>query len=330
MRVTKIFETHMDISDTEKLYQPLTVIVMEELKNKFEKRCYKSSYIIEIKEINHISQCEISTNHQQCIGMIDVMFTALVEIYTPGNIIPVCKLEIKRNNGEFIAESEDAQIQLVANENDKILPAFKVGDIFPIQVKAVNYGPFQRKMTVVGCLPEIKPEPLVIYKIVPSQYKELFRPGQLNAIEQFVSANNNSEWISSLSAADKKKMDEYVAVTYPYKDNKTSAIPKTSQFNFTDSKEISALADIKQPFYIYYPPETSRSRPIANIVTDPAAMESYKNLIVEERPMVIITEFITIYYNYMEMIKSLTENYPSPTSARYRALWGIIHLGKES
>jgi hypothetical protein len=55
MKVIKVFETSFDICDVEKLYQPISTILMEELKAKYEKRCYKSSYIIEIKDIIHYS-----------------------------------------------------------------------------------------------------------------------------------------------------------------------------------------------------------------------------------------------------------------------------------
>jgi hypothetical protein len=336
MKVIKVFETSFDICDVEKLYQPISTILMEELKAKYEKRCYKSSYIIEIKDIIHYSECEISTDHQQCIGLLNVMFTALVEIYTPGNIIPVCKLEIKRSNGEFIAESDDAKIQLIPNTDsgqDRILPAFKVGDRFPIQVRDVTYGAHQQKMTVVGCLPDIKPEKLTIYKINPANHKDLFTNSQLKAIGDFIEKNDKTKWISSLSTVDKKKFDDYVALTYPYKENKTSSLPKTTQFNFTSVEELKKInaeySKKPQPFYICYPPEVTRSRPIAYLVTG-SSLEQYKNLIFEENPMVVITDWITIHHNYMEFVKSLTENYPSPTSDRYKALWGLIHLRKEN
>lgn len=336
MKVMKIFQTSFNISDVEKLYQPISTILMEELKNKYEKRCYKSSYIIEIKDIIHCSECEISTDHQQCIGLFNVMFTALVEIYTSGNIIPVCRLEIKRSNGEFIAESDDAKIQLVPNNDsgqDRILPAFKVGDRFPIQIKDVTYGAHQPKMTVVGCLPDIRPEKLTIYKINPSNYKEIFTENQLKSIADFVEKNDKTKWINSLSVPDKKKFDDYVGMTYPYKENKSSNFSKSSQFNFTNVEDLKKInidfSKKPQSFYICYPPEITRSRPIAYIVTG-NLLEQYKNLIFEENPMVVITDWITIHHNYMELVKSLTENYPSPTSDRYKALWGLIHLRKEN
>ena len=328
MKVIKHFETSIDITDIEKLYQPLSTILMEELKLKYEGRCFKSSYIVEIKKITHYSSCEISTDHQQCIGLVDVMFSALVEIYTPGNIIPVCQLEIKRNNGEFLATSESAVVHIVPNDNDKILPAFKVGDKFPIQVRDVTYLPHQKTMTVVGCLPEIKPEKLIIYRIDPANYKELFTEKQLKVIGEFITNNDKSKWVAGLNASDKKKQDEYIAVTYPYKTNKVSTLPKTSQFNFTDVAELTKLNAEKQPFYICYPPEMSRSRPFAYLMSGNLP-DQYKNMIYEENPMVVITDWITVYYNYMEMIKSLTENYPNPTSDRYKALWGLIHLRKD-
>lgn len=333
MKIIKLFSTSVDICDVEKLYQPITTLLMDELKSKYEKRCFKSSYIIEIKEIIHYSQCEISTDHQQCIGKVDLMFTALVEIYTTGNIIPVCELEVRRNNGEFIAQSEDAKIQLIPDLDDgpdKLLPAFKVGDRFPIRVKEVTYGPHQRKMTVIGHLPRIQPDPLVIYKI--NTKEQIFTDYHLKLIEDFVTKNDRTKWITSLEPADKKKYDEYIAVTYPYKENKTPQIPKTSQFNFMnidDLKKINAEFTSKDPFYICYPPEISRSKPIAYIMSS-NAIEQYKNHIYDENPMVVITGWITTHYNYVEFVKSLTENYPSPTTDRYRALWGMIHLKKEA
>jgi hypothetical protein len=162
MKIVKTFETSIDIVDIGKLYQPLVPILMEELKNKYEHKCYKSSYIIEILEIVHNSEVEISTDHQDCIGLVYVTFNALVEVYTPGNIIPVCKLEIKRQNGEFIGSSDDAGIQIIQTENERILPAFKVGDKFPVQIRDVTYNTGQSKMTVLATLPEIKPVKLLV------------------------------------------------------------------------------------------------------------------------------------------------------------------------
>ena len=330
MKVVKIFQTPIDISDIEKLYQPLNTILMDELKAKYEKRCFKSSYVIEIQQIIHYSECEISTDHQYCIGLINVMFTALVEIYTPGNIIPVCKLEFKRSNGEFIASSDDAAIQIIQAENEKILPAFKVGDKFPIQVKDVTYGSGQPKMTVIGCLPEIKPEKLVIYKI-NNDGDDLFTKSQLKILENFfVKLGEIHKWVAELNPADKKKLEEFVSVTYPYKTNKLPTLNKQNQFNFTEIKEFSKLSEMKGTFYISYPPEISRSKPIAFILEDMSKNDNYKNIIIEENPMVVILSWLTIYYNYIVMIKSFVENYPSPLSERYKALWGLIHLKKEN
>lgn len=330
MKVLKVFEVAFDICDPEKLYQPLASIILDEIKTKYEKRCFKSSYIIEIKEILHFSECEISTDHQQCIGLLNVMFIALVEIYVPGNIIPVCVLNTKRSTGDFIGSSDDAAIQIVQAENEKILPAFKVGDIFPIQVKDVTYGSGQEKMTVLGCLPEIKPEKTVIYKITPANYTAVLNKSQLKAIGDFsVKMIEINSWIASLAIPDKKKLDEYVSVTYPYKSNKTSAIPKVSQFNFTEVKELEKLNEMKEPFYICYPPEISRSKPIA-LILENKGIDAYASYTFEENPMVVITDWLTTHYNYMVLIKSFTENYPSPMTERYKALWGLIHLKKEN
>ena len=331
MKIIKIFETPLDICDIEKLYQPLGITILDELKLKYEKRCYKSSYIIEIKDILHHSEVEISTDHQQCIGLVNVIFSALVEVYVPGNIIPVCKLEFKRQNGEFIASSDDAAIQIIQAENEKILPAFKVGDKFPIQVKDVTYGSGQSKMTVLGMLPEIKPEKFVIYKINPANYDGLFTKAQIDQLDKFSKELIEiNQFVSGLTGADKKKFDEYIAVTYPYRTPKQPAIAKTAQFNFTETKELMKLNEHKNVFYISYPPEVSRSRPIAFILDEAAATTTFKNNIFEENPMVVITEWLTIYYNYITMVKTLCENYPSPLTERYKALWGLIHLKKEN
>jgi hypothetical protein len=329
MKIIQSFDTSLDLSDVSKIYRPLESSLLEEIKSRYEKKCYKSCYIIEVKEIIHRSSCEISTDHQQCIGKLNVIFTALVEVYTPGNIIPVCELQLKRNNGEFIAESADAKIHLVPLQNDKILPAFKAGDKFPIQVKSITYGCFQEKATVIGSLPDIRPEPLVIYKINPALYKRILEDDQLDVIKKFnTTLEDINKWINSLSPAEKNKLDEYISATYPYKENKNPTIQKISQFNFTDIEDLKKLNDMKQPFYVCYPPEISRSKPIAYIVN--ANNNSYKNHIFDERPMVVISNWITVHYNYMEFVKQLTENYPSPTADRYKLIWALIHLRKEN
>ncbi len=319
MKVIKTFETPIDIVDIEKLYQPILPILMEELKIKYEGRCFKSSHIIEILEIVHYSEVEISTDHQDCIGLLWVTFNALVEIYVPGNIIPVCKFEVKRSDGGFIGFSDSAGIQIVATENEKILPAFKVGDKFPVQVRDVTYNTGQKQMTVLATLPEIKPDKLVLYKV-----KEPLSDKDLKFLDKFI---NNSitplhKWISELQGSDKKKFEEFINVTYPYQSVKTSGLSKTNQFNFTDFKELEKFREHKQPI-LCYPPEMSRSKSIALIV------DNTTTNVIEENAMTIITDYLTTYYNYMIMIKTFVENYPSPLAERYKALWGLIHLKKE-
>lgn len=327
MKLVKTFETSIDIVDIEKLYQPIGQIIMEELKNKYEGKCYKSSYIIEIRELVHLSEVEISTDHSDCIGLIDVTFNALVEVYMPDNIIPVCKLEIRRPNGEFIGSSDDAGIQIIQSENEKILPAFKVGDRFPVQVKSVTYNISQSKMTITGTLPEIRPEKLVIYQITDplTEY-------DLQSLEAFLKEfiDPLHKWITDLSPTDKKKYDEFIAVTYPYKTTKQSLIPKIGQFNFSDIKEITKVSSQKN-MYISYPPETSRSKPISFISDSSIVKDNvYSQKVYKESFMSVIIDYLTTYYNYISMIKTFVENYPSPLSDRYKALWGLIHLKKEN
>lgn len=324
MKIVKTFETSIDIVDIGKLYQPLVPILMEELKNKYEGKCYKSSYILEILEIVHNSEVEISTDHQDCIGLVYVTFNALVEVYTLGNIIPVCKLEIKRQNGEFIGSSDDAGIQIIQTENERILPAFKVGDKFPVQIRDVTYNTGQSKMTVLATLPEIKPDKLVIYKI-----KEPLNDSDIKRLEKFFVnfIEPLHKWLAGLNAADKKKYDEFVGVTYPYKSSKVSALNKIGQVNFTDIKEITKLSETENK-YLCYPPEISRSKSFA-LVLDKVDNE-HQSKVFEERLMTILTDYLTSYYNYISILKTFTENYPSPLTERYKALWGLIHLKKEN
>lgn len=325
MKIVKTFETSIDIVDTEKLYQPLQSILMEELKSKYEGKCFKSSYIIEIVEIVHASEVEISTDHQDCIGLVYVTFNALVEVYTPGNIIPVCKLEIKRQNGEFIGSSNDAGIQIIQTENERILPAFKVDDRFPVQVKDVTYNIGQPKMTVIATLPELKPDKLIIYKV-----REPLSEPDIKALDKFFTTfiDPLHRWLAELSASDKKKYDEFVGVTYPYKTSKTSSLAKVGQVNFTELKELTKLNEVKQ-LYLCYPPEISRSKPIA-LILDPSIEKENSPKMYEKDLMTVVTDYLTSYYNYISMLKTMTENYPSPLSDRYKALWGLIHLKKEN
>lgn len=326
MKIVKTFVTSIDIVDIEKLYQPIQPILMEELKTKYEGRCFKSSYIIEILEIVHYSEVEISTDHQDCIGLLYVTFNALAEIYVPGNIIPVCKLEVRRSNGEFIGSSDNAGIQIVQTENERILPAFKVGDKFPVQVRDVTYNTGQKQMTVLATLPEIKPEKLIIYKI-----KELLTASDMKNLDRFFTnfINPLHKWIGDLQGSDKKKFDEFVGVTYPYQSSKTSSVPKTGQLNFAELKELSSLGEHKQ-LALCYPPEMSKSKSIAYIVEfDKLNLPEYAVRTVEEKLMTVISDYLTTYYNYTAMLKTFVENYPSPLTERYKALWGLIHLKKD-
>lgn len=324
MKIIQTFTTSVDISDIGKLYQPASGI-MEDLKSKYEHKCFKSSYIIEIIELVHGSGTEISADHQDCIGLGNVTFNALVEVYTPGNIIPVCKLEVKRQNGEFVGSSDDAGIRISQTENERILPAFKVGDRFPVQVKEVTYNIGQSKMTVQATLPELKPDELIIYKI-----REPLSEPDIKALDRFFTTfiEPLHRWIAELNGPDKKKYDEFVGVTYPYKTSKTSSLAKVGQINFTDLKELTKLSEVKQ-LYLCYPPEISRSKPIA-LILDPSIEKENSPKMHEKALMKVISDYLTSYYNYISMLKIMTENYPSPLSDRYKALWGLIHLKKEN
>lgn len=92
----KGFEVTIDIDDPISACADKKTYIMNELSRIYVNKCFKGSYILNIKKINKISECRIVKQTTDAIGVCDVQFNANVCIISKWDII--VGVEIKTTN----------------------------------------------------------------------------------------------------------------------------------------------------------------------------------------------------------------------------------------
>ena len=104
---------------------PCSYIANEEKKTRnelvkcFTKKCYKGYYIIKILDILQISDARHIYSNSEGTFVIHVSFTALVKTYVTGDILPIVKICIKKQ--QAIGETDDVYNTFVQSSNNNIL-----------------------------------------------------------------------------------------------------------------------------------------------------------------------------------------------------------------
>lgn len=306
MKLIKQFTADVTIYESSNLYINKLQIALEDIKTRFEKKCYKSAYIDSIIEIIDCSAVVIMNNDNNCIGKMSVLFSANIIQIEAGDVIVDLQADKFRNssdNRRLICKNDYCIADIVADSN--ISSFIKEGMYVPIYVDEVKYNSLKSHIIVMGSI------------ITPT----LMRRKYTNACYKLNSSLTPEEKInlSSLFTAEYKKQYNLVNDN----NNKKAMVYRTMMYPFQEERRPTItgkdvpLADLKfaESDIICRPKEQPLYKQTIRLtdVKHPIVLASYDALLY----------FIIEHIKHIEALFYMCENYPpiSPTDKHNFHFW---------
>lgn len=146
MKVTKLIETRVDIVNVADMFcSDYNLMVINLLKKKFNGRCYKSVYILDVLELVNRSDIKCKNRSLDGYAYVDVQFKVSCILYENGEIIHNCKIVQILSKNVILAKSTYCSIQI---KNPTNIDIFKEGDEIPVIVNDSRYSLFDTEIAI--------------------------------------------------------------------------------------------------------------------------------------------------------------------------------------
>jgi hypothetical protein len=138
MKILKVIETSVTISNYINFYSDKEVNINAILADRYLGKCFRGCFIDRIVRIIQMSECVIDQNDFLCPGNVNIIFEVAATVYRPGEIITGCRVTQKDpSTGIIIAETANAKIMV---SNSKTLASVQVDQIIPLRVQTAIYN----------------------------------------------------------------------------------------------------------------------------------------------------------------------------------------------
>jgi hypothetical protein len=172
MQSVAILETSIDMVDPIMIMQDPDRTILAILRNKFEGRCFASSFIVKVLRVVKRSPCFVDKrNPSACTMSVVFEFTKFV---IPQYSISLYLVTGSKNN-VLICTGENCKFTTARDPNNA---AIAVGDVVPLQAHRLSYKVFGTSIVGQGIM--YVPTP---YNIFYLQYVPHIDPAQIDAID---------------------------------------------------------------------------------------------------------------------------------------------------
>lgn len=241
MKVTKILETRLDIIDINSIFcSDYEKNIMSMLKNKYNNRCFKSIYILDVNRIVARSNLHCKNKVLDGSTYIDVSFEISGIVYEKGDIIHNCKIIQINNNGTMHAKSKYASIHI---KNIDGLVVFKEMEEVPVIVNMTRYNIFEDEISVsaIPFIPILKKS--TVFKITDA----LVNDESTFDLFDFNQLNKYLDMVQTESKNNKIVFKFFTELLHPYKVVKDFNLGKKTKIDLT------TLLELKNDNLLYTP-----------------------------------------------------------------------------
>jgi hypothetical protein len=213
MKVVKLMETRIVIDDiTDMFCSNYDAMVLNLIKKKFNGRCYKSVYILDILRV--ITRSDLKCKNKSLDGYVylDVQFESLCMLYENGEIIHNCKIVQILSKNVILAKSTHCSIQI---KNPTKIDIFKEGDEIPVIVNDSRYPLFDTEISISS---------IPLMPTYTSPILNIIATSDMDAEHKEASETLLSEidaLVEEVDKFDKKAVKFFVELLYPYKKYKS-------------------------------------------------------------------------------------------------------------
>lgn len=209
MIITKIFQTKVHIDDSWLLYSnDIDAVVMDNLKQRFEGKCYMSCLILEILEVQMRSNFIFSKHRQDGSATCSVRVNVRGIAIKKHEILHDCVVKKIDKDGHIICKNQYSAVYIKAS---KVLQTIKQGQTIIALAGLVRYKMFESAISVnaLPFIPIVDELSTVIYTVVVSNTPLMV--GMLESMEVEIKKNES---------IDKDVYSFFIELLYPYKTKK--------------------------------------------------------------------------------------------------------------
>lgn len=231
MIIDKSFEVVINLTNINDIFSnSLDLVVFNKIKDIYEKKCFKSCFILKINHIVERGMLNINKRSLTCETSMDVKFSAKVVIYEyleiiNNNVIEnITKSRIECRAAQGFANTSDStsthNTVSYINISNQDMSALKIGQIIPIRVGKATYQPMQSTISV-NAFPFIPiGDDDTYYKIdeLNDEEKELLNSTIMVDI---------NEVQDQLRTVSKDRLKFFKSLLYPYKKNTGKVLRNT-------------------------------------------------------------------------------------------------------
>ena len=295
----KIFEKIVTLKDVNIIYSiDIDNILLNKIKDTFEKKCYKSCYILLVNKIIRRSNLNFNNKDLNASVNISIMFEATILKYDIYDIINNVKI-ITITDDKIICQSDSSSILI---KSDKNLDSFKMNQIISVRVGKCSYTTGESKISITAFpfIPIIEED--IFYKIkelTKNEKEELNNSYIMNIINE--EENIKKDILKKL----KNKWNYFNNLLYPYKTNKklNKNIKEIDIFNFDligiNIISLSSHQNISnQKIYLINSDIKSNQKKFGS-----------EEFPIEEKSLSIYIILLTKYYKHIKCINELSNLY---------------------
>jgi hypothetical protein len=312
MRITKVLETNIDITDPVNVYSSPDTRVLEILANKFNGKCYKACYIEKVNKIIKRGSCRINKYGAPNIGTVSVAFEVSGIIYAPGEIINGCTFINRDANGIITLRKNN--ITIMTEDATNKYESLNSRQLVSIRVGIARYRVNGEGININGVILSF-PTKTDAYKIAGGLNSE-----DITFLKEAIEEHNNE--LGQLKNKIKGNEDVYTffsGLLSPFK--KQTSMGK---HNMTLDGLIKSGA---KDLFVGIDPQVGIGEPHLFVGADPD--EKYHNIVSNVDKRIAMVEVISALTNNIRTIREYLEIYNTKESiGGHKNIWRIYDKQK--
>lgn len=300
MIYTRIFQKNITLTNVQEIYQvDINTILMNKLKNDFENKCYKSSFILSINKIINRSDINFNNKDLNASANVSIMFEANILQYDKYDIINNVKITAITEQ-KIICQTKHASIFIQYEDR---LSDYKDGQIISIRVGVCKYYLGENKISI-NAFPfvPLKDEIEEIYYNINSLTDD--DVDNLNKLDIMTNIQQVEDEMNIIKKDKNNKWNYFDDLLYPFK--LTKKINKNiKEVEITDFTKIK-----KEDNYIIslLPYQYISSKKFAIINNSKSNQKKFgdENYPIEDNAITILEIFLIKYYKHIKTVNELS------------------------
>ena len=301
MLIKKIFETSIDISDPNDIFNIDEQFIKNILKERYVSRCHKGMFILDILRIVRKSNIYLADDRLDGSAYFSVQFEAQGDVLFAGEILHGCKIS-KIHANAITAIHKYAGVKI---RNTSVTNILKTGDVIPVVVKKSMYAVNKPQISVLG-IPYVptQEDQRIVFQITRGMNDEETK--KLKVILGYI--DEREKKVATYEKKNKSSMQFYNALLYGYKKDQkfaTSAEAKKRKILPVklNSKELLKLT---QGVIIY----TGLDHPYQKRLFHGKKLITMEDdLVIENDLYSVLSNIFNMYLRYLDALIGFAETY---------------------